>query len=404
MSTPTRFTPDFKIEINGEAIPAALRGCVTGISYQNALEGADRVEVSIANPDLRWLDHVLLQIDNGFELSLGYATAPLEKVFVGEITGVNPTFPASGMPMITVVAHDFMQRMTTGTKTRAFAINIPCFGVVALPDVAVVTIATLTDLLIPYPDPVGGALSFLALVLTYVADPLEARKSIRVQDEQSDFEFLSMIARENGWEMYIDHTLDPKGYVLRFPFVLQDYSPSLALKYGESLIDFTPRLTTVGQVLGVSARVWVAALQIELVLVLSWDYDRAAFDLMVYPGIGSLEMVMGATAKSVLTIEATGPAIAVRKILSELLPRLNNRLTGSGNTTGDLRIRAGRVIDLQGIGDQFGGKYRITSCTHTIDSSGFRSSFDGRKEIWFGSIPVPKGTSGLVRVQGQTLR
>jgi hypothetical protein len=148
----------------------------------------------------------------------------------------------------------------------------------------------------------------------------------------------------------------------------------------------------------------VAALQIELVLVLSWDYDRAAFDLMVYPGIGSLEMVMGATAKSVLTIEATGPAIAVRKILSELLPRLNNRLTGSGNTTGDLRIRAGRVIDLQGIGDQFGGKYRITSCTHTIDSSGFRSSFDGRKEIWFGSIPVPKGTSGLVRVQGQTLR
>ena len=93
--------------INGESIPAALRGCVTGINYQNGIEGADRVEVSLANPDLRWLDHPLLQLDNGFELELGYATEPLERVFVGEITGVNASFPGGGMPTVTVVAHDF---------------------------------------------------------------------------------------------------------------------------------------------------------------------------------------------------------------------------------------------------------------------------------------------------------
>lgn len=396
-------TPNFKIEIDGGSIPLALRGCITGISYQNGLEGADRVELRLANPNLRWLDHPLLDIDNRFELSLGYAPEPLEKVFVGEITGVNATFPSGGMPTLTVVAHDFMQRMTTGSKKRSFALDIPCLGVVPLPDVAVVSLVSLTDLLIPYPDPVGGALSFLAFVITYIVDPLEARKAIRVQDGQSDFDFLSMVARENGWGMYIDHTLDPQGYVLRFPFVIQDYEPSLALEYGASLIDFTPKLTTVGQVLGVSARIWIAAIQTELVLVLAWDYDRAAFDLMVYPGLGSLEVLMGAKAKSVLTIEAIGPATAVRKILGELLPRLNNRLTGSGSAVGDLRIRAGRVIDLRGIGAQFGGKYRITSCTHTIDSGGFRTSFEGRQEIWFGSIPRPQGASGLFRIQGQTI-
>ena len=26
--------------------------------------------------------------------------------------------------------------------------------------------------------------------------------------------------------------------------------------------------------------------------------------------------------------------------------------------------------------------------THTLDSSGFRTQFEARKEIWFGSIPL----------------
>ncbi|MEZ4625413.1 MAG: hypothetical protein R2843_11630 [Thermomicrobiales bacterium] len=77
-----------------------------------------------------------------------------------------------------------------------------------------------------------------------------------------------------------------------------------------------------------------------------------------------------------------------KKLLSELLPRLNNRLTGSGSAVGNLEIKAGRVIELLGLGDQFSGLYRITSATHTIDAGGFGPASMPRKEIWFGSIPV----------------
>jgi hypothetical protein len=126
---------------------------------------------------------------------------------------------------------------------------------------------------------------------------------------------------------------------------------------------------------------------------------------MVYPGLGSLVELLGeATSQRTLKIDAVGPGTAPRKILGELLPRLNNRLTGSGSTIGDTRIRAGRVIDLQGLGEQFSGLYRVTSATHTIDGSGYRTSFEVRKEVWFGSFPTPKGASGLFRVQGQTIR
>jgi len=341
-----RYAPEFQIKINGDRIPAAMRGCVTHVSYQDGLEGADRVEVTLANEDLRWLDDPLLQMDNGFSLSIGYAPDPLEQVFVGEITGVNASFPNGGMPTLTIVAHDFLQRLAKGTKDRAFALSIPCIGKFPLPDPAVVALVSATDLLIPAIDPAGAALSFLTLLIAYAIDPLEAKRGIRLQQGQSDFDFLSTIAKDNGWEMYIDHTQEPKGYVLKFQFLIQDYSPSVTLNWGQSLMDFTPKITTVGQVAGISTRIWVPSIKMEFVIVLSWDFDRAAFDLMVYPGLGSLEALLGSTkAQSVVKIEAIGQATAPKKILSELLPRLNNRLTASGSTIGDPRIKASKVID-----------------------------------------------------------
>jgi phage protein D len=108
-------------------------------------------------------------------------------------------------------------------------------------------------------------------------------------------------------------------------------------------------------------------------------------------------------ARATLRIDAVGPATAPKKILGELLPRLNNRLTGSGTTIGNPAIRAGMVIGLDGVGDQFGGLYRVTQATHTIDNGGYRTAFEVRKEVWFGSLPLPKGAGGLVRIEGQTI-
>jgi hypothetical protein len=399
------YAPDYSISIAGAPIPPALRGSVSRISYTDGMQGADRVEVSIANEDLRWMDHPLLQVDNGFTLSLGYAPDPLEQVFVGEVTGVNAAFPNGGMPTLTVVAHDFLQRLSTGTKDRSFMLDIPTIGQFPLPDPEVTSLVAGTNQLIPLGDPVGAALSFFTLLAAYAISPIDAKRGVRIQEAESDFDFLSRIAKDNGWEMYIDHTLEPRGFVLRFQFLIQDYAPGVTLGWGESLADFTPRLTTVGQVLGVQTRIWIPSIKMELVIILGWDVDRAAFDLQIFPGLDSLEDVVGpAKARELVKVDAVGPATMPKKLLSELLPRLNNRVTGSGSAVGDLAIKAGRVIDLHGLGDQFSGLYRITSATHTIDGGGFKTSFDARKEVWFDSIPRPRGIAGLARVNGQRTR
>jgi uncharacterized protein len=393
-----KLAPEFSISIDGNAIPAALRASIVSISHTDGMEGADRVEVSIANTSLQWLDHPLLQVNNEFRLSMGYAPGPLEEVFVGEITGIEPSFPSSGIPMIRLTAQDYLQRLQIGTKDRAFAIKIPSVGNFPLPDAMVAALVAGSNALIPELDPVGGTLSTLIGLATFLSFPQFAQMAVRKQSGVNDFQFLTEVAKDNGWQMYIDHTAEPHGRVLKFQFLIQDYAPSLTLKWGATLTEFTPRITTVGDIEGVAAKVWVDSIKMEFTIALNWDYDRAMFKLSITPG-GQLGELLA--PGKVTTIKPTSYATAPRKILTELLPKLNNRLTGSGSTVGDPRIKASRVVNLEGLGDQFGGLYRITSATHTIDGGGYRTSFQARKEVWFGSIPLPKGRGGLVRLQGQ---
>src|SRR5262245_34043217 len=279
------YAPEFLIKLDGQPLPTALKAAISSVTYEDGMKGADRVEVTVANLSLRWLDHPLLSVDTPFSLSIGYAPDPLEEVFVGEITGVEPTFPSGGMPTIRIAAQDFLNRLTHGTRDRAFRVDIPSVGNFPLPDVAVASIASATDLLIPEPDPVGGALSVLLTLATFLSFPEFAEQAVRRQEKQTDFDFLSEIAQDNGWEVFIDHTQSPKGRILKFQFLIQQYTPSVTLTWGSSLMEFTPRLTTVGDLFGVSTRVWVDSLQMEFVIAVSWDYDRACFNLSIYPSL-----------------------------------------------------------------------------------------------------------------------
>jgi hypothetical protein len=99
--------------------------------------------------------------------------------------------------------------------------------------------------------------------------------------------------------------------------------------------------------------------------------------------------------------EPVSPANAARTILGKLLPKLNKRLTAKGSCPGNTAIRAGHVLRIEGVGQTYGGLWRVTSVTHSIDGGGWRTTFDARKEIWFGSIPAP--AQGATPIQGGLL-
>ena len=396
-----RYAPQYRITIDGDEIPPALRGSIISVKLTSALKGANRVDLSIANQGYRWTDHALLQTKLDFSLQLGYAPDPLVQMFAGKIVTVDSTFPQSGIPIMTVSAQDAVQPLMQNRHDESHRTTIPFIGNFPLPDEAV--IATVLKGLQPQIDPVGGALSLLSTLASYLVAPEIAQKAVRIQESVSDFEFLSKIAKDNGWEMFIDHSQPPYGFVLQFKSLVEDFVPALTLKAGASLKDFNPRLTSVGDVDGVSARIWVDSLKMEFVIVLTWDFERASFDLRVIPGaLGDIAELLGlGGAANTIDLKPASFGTAVQEVFNEMLPRLNARQTGSGTTVGDPRIRPGEIINLDGVGQQFGGLYRVESAEHNLGSDGYTTHFTVRKEAWFGATPLPQGIQGAARAIGQ---
>jgi hypothetical protein len=389
MSAAPRYAPEVRLAIGGAPAPAISRGALTELRVQTGLEGVDRVELTLANEGLRFLDHPLFRLDTELQVSIGYAPDDVELVFNGVVVGTDATFPAESMPTLTVIAHDRRQRLQESSATRWFAIPIPEFAVLPIPDVLVAPAVALEHGLIPILDPIGAALSVLvqgASVLAAFGDPDGMQKIIRKQHDQTNLEFLELVARENGWEMLVDHAAEPSGYQLRFMSPLSRLDADVTLRYGASLIDFLPKITRVGQIAGIAVKVWRPEIKLELTVSVGWDWDRQSLQLGISPGFGMPSGLSGTTF--MMANEPVTLASAPRMIVSKLLPKLNRRLTASGTCVGDPRIRAGGVLQLEGVGETYGGRYRIAGATHTLDAGGYRTAFDLRKEIWFGSIPA----------------
>lgn len=394
-----RYAPEFRIEIEGQPAPSALRASVTSLSLKTGFEGADRFEFSLVNENLRWLDSPLLTTDKNVTLFLGYTDTGLEQVFAGEIVSKSASFPSSGVPTLSVAAQDRRRRLQRGKKVRWFAIPIPTVGNFPLPDMANSAIVSLENGLLPLYDPVGAAISVLiggVEAAAAVTDPDSAQKVIRKQANESDFDFLTKLSAENGWDMRVEHRGPLGGSLLHFFSPLDHLSADATLRYGRSLLDFNPHLTAVGQIFAVSAYIWVNQIKTVFTVTVGWDWDRMALTIDIMPSL----IPLGTGPTNYLITEPVTPVSAPRRILSELIPRLNKRLTASGSCVGDPLIRAGSVLRIEGVGMEYGGLYRVTSATHELDSGGYRTRFEARKEIWFGSIPATEQGASPVQLNG----
>ena len=108
------------------------------------------------------------------------------------------------------------------------------------------------------------AFSTLAVVAGLLAaSPAQAKLVVAVlyfdnDSSNRDYDVLQKVARQNGWEVRVEHAGPDGGRLLRFFSPLDELSPEVTLRYGESLTDFTPRETKAGKVNSVSANVWAS--------------------------------------------------------------------------------------------------------------------------------------------------
>ena len=156
--------------------------------------------------------------------------------------------------------------------------------------------------------------------------------------------------------------------------------PELELAWGRSLIDFSPRETSIGQVIGINVRVWVETLKTQLAVEV--ELGREPDPRACPPGGLRRALRQGGS-------DAHDPGRPGRQPDRGDSP-WRSASCGGGSTPGSRPAAphsathaSAPASDLaSGRRQRFSGAtYRLTSVAHTIGSGGYRTSFEARREV-----------------------
>ncbi len=351
---PQLLTPSFKILIDGQPIGANIESRIIFIKAESNLEILDMFELRLYDYDLELINSDELAIGKPVEIKLGYQENQLTSVATCEIVSLEPEFPPGGAAYLTVRGYDKSFRLSREKKSRSF---------VEMKDSDIATQIAQEMGLTPHVDATNEVHPYI------------------FQRNQANLEFLLERAQRIMYEMYID------GNDLYFRSPQSNQGRQVTLKWGESLVAFSPRLSSFNQVSEVVVRGWDPRNKQEII-------GRAGSG-DEYTSLGGAqtasqiaESAHGSTKSFKVTkpIQSQAEADALARAHFNKLSM--NFITGEGKALGDAAIKAGTVIELDGIGDKFTGEYYVVKATHIFNASGYITNFEVKKNS-LGRPPAP---------------
>lgn len=354
-----QYAPDFSIKLGGTELRHGASLDVLSVSVIETSDRADTFSISLRdrNPErgrfaggasLKWLDDSLLDEGTEVEIELGYV-GDMRLMMVGRINGMTPSFPESGLPTLAVrgfsLQHD-LQRLRCRKPFKAS-----------------------TD---------SGIAKEIAqaMGLSAKVDETKAENPLVSANGASYAAILKQRAERLGYEVAVKQ----RTLYFQKPRYLAEPSPKLTLEWGRDLRSFSPRLTTHGLV--------------TEVLVRGPQTSRGGDKTPIVGSAkaGEEQVKLGSTAASEIAKAKFGETQEVyddhnvasqeeanAMALAQLQAKSMGFITGRGSCVGDPRLEARTIIELKGLGQRFSGRYYVTSVTHTIDGSGYRSDFDVRR-------------------------
>ena len=369
------YVPHFQFNVVGGGEPLRLKD-VMRVTYQDSLEDVDSFELTVGN----WDDAARTflyeppgpnspRIDPGtrIELWLGYLNNQ-RLVMTGEITTLEPTYPESGPPTLTIRGlnrlHGLRRKQHTWSPDKPMRISEVARALGAMP---------VSD------DKPGLGLPVL------IADDYAQREPLEpfiFMNNQYDILFLLERARRLGYEVYLGID-ENKQEFLWFGPVEKVRDIAYELEWGKSLTSFRPTLTTARQVSQVSVRGWDRKAQkpIEGSARLGdkdvpINLDQSSVALAVQ---GRREIVCDRPLRT--QEEANTMA---KRILADIA---GDMVVATGTTVGLPDLRAGRKVHVRGFGPRFDGVYFVTQSTHTL-GDGYRTQFTAKRQA--ALPPKPK--------------
>ncbi len=349
-SLETLLTPNFDFIINGSPLSVEAETHVTSITVDDDTDLPDMFTLELAGSEhqeeeTRWIDdQKLFAIGNTVEVKLGYGD-DLKTLMIGEMTGLEPEFTFNRLPRLIVRGYDRRHRLQRGRKTRTF---------------------------------VGKKDSDIAAQIAQ-----EARLDAQVEDSrvehdymlqanQTDLEFLQRRAHQIQYEVVVEDK------TLFFRPVKNAESEILTLTFEDDLLEFYPRLSSMGQVSEVAVRSWNPKDKKEIIGRASTG-DEVSKMGGQNSGANLAESVFGATTLMVSDRPVMNQAEADQLAKARFNRDLLGLITGDGVCRGRTDLRAGKVIQIDGIGKRFSGRYYVTAASHRYDPRGYYTHFTVRR-------------------------
>lgn len=340
------YTPAAQVLVNGKDL--LRQGVeVASTTVDNSLQGADQFTFvvnnafDITNRELLWLDE-LFTFGNRVEIKMGYLDK-LVLMHVGLITNVKTDFPSGGLPQITVSGYDKSFRMMKNRRSDQLDKK---------KDSDVV-------------QQIAG--DYGLKVAGVEGSQLELPRV--EQNQETDFQFLTRLARHNGFEFYVVKDS------LYFKEPANDESAVVTLEWGKGLVSFSPEVNL--------------AKQVKKVELYGWDI-KAKKPIVGRAGVGDEpgRDGSGQSGGEYLGPVVNGDAVhrerqpvfsqqeADRRARAKLKRRSEGLLKGRGESIGIPEIFADKNIELKGLGKRFNRTYYIEKTQHSVTTAGYKTTFN----------------------------
>lgn len=340
-----RDAPNFKVFVGGSQLPDEAALDVLEVRVSDYVEGAGTFTVTFNNwnsqtQEFKWVDEDLVAEGAEVEVQVGFVDQ-MRSMMKGEVTALEPEFAAGAAPTLRVHGYDLLHRFRRGRNTRSFA--------------------NMKDSQIA--EQIAGELGLRAQ-----ADDTQITHEYVLQSNQADVDFLLERARRIGYEVTV------KDKTLNFRKASNNKDKLVSLDFGLTLTSFYPRLNTLGQV--------------SEVVVQGWNHKtKEAISGKAQPGDEVSKMggsKLGASISKEAFFKATAVVVdkpvftegeAAQIARGKFNEMAADFITGEGTAIGNTDVRAGEVIELNGLGRRFSGLYYVTSSTHEIGPRGYKTRF-----------------------------
>lgn len=336
--------PNFNILINGSLLSVEPETHVTNVTVDDDTQLPSMFTFELVNSEwhtknLQLIDEQekLFSLGNAVDIKLGYGDN-LETIISGEITTLEPEFKFNRLPRLIVRGYDRRHRLQRGRNTRTFVQQKDS-------DIA---------------DQIARESG-----LTPKTEDSKVIHDYILQANQTDMDFLQERARRIQYEVVV------KDKTLFFQPVANAESPIFILSLEDELLEFYPRLSSMGQVSEVKVTSWNPKNQENQKF--EW-LAKTGDEITTMGGNNSAARLSESAFGTAVETISNQPVMSLAEAEQLARSRFNqvglSLITAEGVCRGRTDLLSGKVIQINGVGKQFSGQYYVTATSHRYKSSG----------------------------------